>query len=176
MRVPPGGADDRRHRQPRAALHVRDERQRDVERPGGGAPGADRAAGRGRVQRQGVGDHDTLPYDETAPLLGRHPYDVSKSAADLIAQSYWHTFGLRVAVTRCGNLFGGGDLNWNRIVPGTIRSALAGERPVIRSDGRLIRDYLYVEDAVDAYLLVAEALAEGDHVAGEGINVSYEQP
>jgi len=120
------------------------------------------------------GDHDTLPYDETAPLLGRHPYDVSKSAADLIAQSYWHTFGLRVAVTRCGNLFGGGDLNWNRIVPGTIRSALAGERPVIRSDGRLIRDYLYVEDAVDAYLLVAEALAEGDHV--EGINVSYEQP
>jgi len=122
------------------------------------------------------GDHDTLPYDETAPLLGRHPYDVSKSAADLIAQSYWHTFGLRVAVTRCGNLFGGGDLNWNRIVPGTIRSALAGERPVIRSDGRLIRDYLYVEDAVDAYLLVAEALAEGDHVAGEGINVSYEQP
>ena len=94
----------------------------------------------------------------------------------MIARSYWHTFGLRVAVTRCGNLFGGGDLNWNRIVPGTIRSALAGERPVIRSDGRLIRDYLYVEDAVDAYLLVAEALAEGDHVAGEGINVSYEQP
>jgi len=122
------------------------------------------------------GDHDTLPYDETSPLLGRHPYDVSKSAADLIAQSYWHTFGLRVAVTRCGNLFGGGDLNWNRIVPGTIRSALAGERPLIRSDGRLIRDYLYVEDAVDAYLLVAEALAQGDHVAGEGINVSYEQP
>lgn len=122
------------------------------------------------------GAHLVLPYDEAAPLQGRHPYDVSKSAADLIAQSYWHTFGLRVAVTRCGNLFGGGDLNWNRIVPGTIRSVLRGERPVIRSDGRLIRDYLYVEDAVDAYLLVAEALAAGDAVAGEGVNISYEQP
>jgi CDP-glucose 4,6-dehydratase len=122
------------------------------------------------------GDHETLPYDESAPLQGRHPYDVSKSAADLIAQSYFHTFGLPVVVTRCGNLFGGGDLNWNRIVPGTIRSALYGERPVIRSDGRLVRDYLYVEDAVDAYLAAAEALAEGDGIAGQALNVSYEQP
>ncbi|MBI3457060.1 MAG: GDP-mannose 4,6-dehydratase [Candidatus Rokubacteria bacterium] len=122
------------------------------------------------------GDHTVLPYDETAPLQGRHPYDVSKSAADLLAQAYWHTYGLRLAVTRCGNLFGGGDLNWNRIVPGTIRAVLRGERPVIRSDGRLVRDYLYVEDAVDAYLLVAEALATGDAVAGDGVNISYEQP
>jgi len=121
------------------------------------------------------GDHETLPYDESAPLVGRHPYDVSKSAADLIAQSYARTFGLPVAVTRCGNLFGGGDLNWNRIVPGTIRSVLRGEAPVIRSDGRLTRDYLYVEDAVDAYLLVARALDDGE-VVGQGVNVSYEQP
>ena len=122
------------------------------------------------------GDQVTLPYDEATPLQGRHPYDVSKSAADLIAQSYWVSFGLRVAMTRCGNLFGGGDLNWNRIVPGTIRSVLGDARPIIRSDGRLIRDYIYVEDAVDAYLAVAESLAEGDAVAGQGINISYEQP
>jgi len=122
------------------------------------------------------GDQVTLPYDEATPLQGRHPYDVSKSAADLIAQSYWVSFGLRVAITRCGNLFGGGDLNWNRIVPGTIRSVLGDARPIIRSDGRLIRDYIYVEDAVDAYLAVAESLAEGDAVAGQGINISYEQP
>lgn len=122
------------------------------------------------------GNQERLPYDETTPLQGRHPYDVSKSAADLIAQSYWTTFGLRVAVTRCGNLFGGGDLNWNRLVPGTIRSVLRGSPPVIRSSGRLIRDYVYVEDAVDAYLAVADSLAEGDAVVGQGINVSYEQP
>lgn len=122
------------------------------------------------------GAHDVLPYDESAALQGRHPYDVSKSAADLIARSYFHTFGLPVVVTRCGNLFGGGDLNWNRIVPGTIRSALYGERPVIRSDGRLVRDYLYVEDAVDAYLVAAEALAAGEDVAGAALNVSYEEP
>ena len=122
------------------------------------------------------GDQERLPYDETTPLQGRHPYDVSKSAADLIAQSYWASFGLRVAITRCGNLFGGGDLNWNRLVPGTIRSVLRDSPPVIRSSGRLIRDYIYVEDAVDAYLAVADSLADGDTVAGQGINVSYEQP
>lgn len=127
------------------------------------------------------GDQDVLPYDESTPLQGRHPYDVSKSAADLIAQSYWHTFGLNVTITRCGNLFGGGDLNWNRIVPGTIRSALRGERPIIRSDGRFVRDYLYVEDAVDAYLLMAEAILRGEArddlaIAGKAINISYEQP
>lgn len=122
------------------------------------------------------GSHLVLPYDEGTPLQGRYPYDVSKSAADLIAQSYWHTFGLRVAVTRCGNLFGGGDLNWNRIVPGTIRAVMAGQPPVIRSDGRFVRDYLYVEDAVDAYLLAAEAVGRDGAAAGHGFNVSYDQP
>lgn len=122
------------------------------------------------------GDQERLPYDETTPLQGRHPYDVSKSAADLIAQSYWASFGLRVTITRCGNLFGGGDLNWNRLVPGTIRSVLRDSRPVIRSNGRLVRDYVYVEDAVDAYLAVAESLADGDAVAGQALNISYEQP
>src|SRR5262249_28359765 len=122
------------------------------------------------------GDQDRLPYDETSPLQGRHPYDVSKSAADLIAQSYWASFGLRVAITRCGNLFGGGDLNWNRLVPGTIRSVLRERAPVIRSSGRLIRDYIYVEDAVDAYLAVADSLAEGDALAGPGRHISYQQP
>jgi len=105
------------------------------------------------------GEHETLPYDESAPLQGRHPYDVSKSCADLISQAYAASFALPVAIARCGNLFGGGDLNWNRLVPGTIRSVLRGEAPVIRSDGQFVRDYLYVEDAVSAYLLLAERLA-----------------
>jgi CDP-glucose 4,6-dehydratase len=122
------------------------------------------------------GEQERLPYEETTPLQGRHPYDVSKSAADLIAQSYWTSFGLRVAIIRCGNLFGGGDLNWNRLVPGTIRSVLRDSPPVIRSSGRLIRDYVYVEDAVDAYLALADALAESDAPAGQGINVSYGEP
>jgi CDP-glucose 4,6-dehydratase len=122
------------------------------------------------------GEQERLPYEEATPLQGRHPYDVSKSAADLIAQSYWTSFGLRVATIRCGNLFGGGDLNWNRLVPGTIRSVLRDSPPVIRSSGRLIRDYIYVEDAVDAYLAVADALAESEALAGQGINVSYGEP
>ncbi len=123
------------------------------------------------------GEHAELPYDERHPLRGRHPYDVSKSCADLLAQAYWQTFNLPVAITRCGNLFGGGDLNWNRIVPGTIRSALRGEPPVIRSDGKYLRDYLYVEDAVHAYLLLAEAGERADSgLNGEAFNVSYEAP
>jgi CDP-glucose 4,6-dehydratase len=121
------------------------------------------------------GEHAGLPYSETHALRGRHPYDVSKSCADLIAQAYWQTFGLPVAVTRCGNLFGGGDLNWNRIVPGTIRSVIRGEPPVIRSDGNYLRDYLYVEDAVHAYLLLAEAQA-GGALNGQAFNISYEAP
>ena len=96
------------------------------------------------------GDQETLPYTETAPVLGRHPYDVSKSCADLLAQMYARTYNLPVSVTRCGNFYGGGDLNWNRIVPGTIRSVIRDERPVIRSDGRSTRDYLYVEDGAQA--------------------------
>jgi CDP-glucose 4,6-dehydratase len=122
------------------------------------------------------GAQTRLPYEETSPLQGGHPYDVSKSCADLIAQSYWTSFGLPVAITRCGNLFGGGDLNWNRLVPGTIRAVLRDGAPLIRSNGRFIRDYLYVEDAVDAYLTVAEALGESDAVAGQGFNVSYGEP
>lgn len=120
------------------------------------------------------GSHDLLPYSENAPLQGRHPYDVSKSCADLIAQSYAATFGVPVCITRCGNIFGGGDLNWSRIVPGTMRSVFRGERPVIRSDGSYIRDYFYIEDAVEAYLKLAEQLAGRKELAGEAFNFSNE--
>ena len=121
------------------------------------------------------GDQDKLPYAEDTPLQGRHPYDVSKSCADLIAQTYAKTYGLPVAVTRCGNFYGGGDLNWNRIVPGTIRSILRGERPVIRSDGQFVRDYFYVEDGAAAYMLLAEhCCTAGRNCAGEAFNFSNE--
>lgn len=122
------------------------------------------------------GDHADLPYREEAPLQGRHPYDVSKSCADLIAQSYAATYRLPVAIARCGNLFGGGDLNWNRIVPGTIRSVLRGEQPIIRSDGTPTRDYFYVQDAVSAYVLLAERLGGKPDLSGEAFNFSNEQP
>jgi CDP-glucose 4,6-dehydratase len=121
------------------------------------------------------GDQEILPYTEAAPVLGRHPYDVSKSCADLLAQMYARTYDLPVCVTRCGNFYGGGDLNWNRIVPGTIRSVIRNERPVIRSDGRSTRDYLYVEDGAKAYLLLAERLAANPALTGEVFNFSYEQ-
>lgn len=120
------------------------------------------------------GDQEVLPYDETTPLQGQHPYDVSKSCADLIAHTYAVTYGLPVAITRCGNFFGGGDLNWNRIIPGTIRSVLRGKAPVIRSDGEYVRDYFYVEDGAEAYLLLAERLAENPALRGEAFNFSYE--
>jgi CDP-glucose 4,6-dehydratase len=120
------------------------------------------------------GSHEQLPYSESAALQGRHPYDVSKSCADLLAQSYATTYGLPVCVTRCGNLYGGGDLNWNRIVPGTIRSAMNGENPVIRSDGSYIRDYFYVEDGALAYLALAEQMASNRTLAGEAFNFSNE--
>lgn len=119
------------------------------------------------------GTHETLPYRETAPLIGRHPYDVSKSCADLIAQAYWTTYRLPVAITRCGNFYGGGDLNLNRLVPGTIRSLVDGQRPIIRSDGSLIRDYFYVKDGVSAYVLTAEKLLAGE-AQGEAYNFSNE--
>jgi len=121
------------------------------------------------------GAHETLPYREDTPLIGRFPYDVSKSCADLIAQSYYHSFGLPVAVTRCGNLYGGGDLNFNRLIPGTIRSALLGESPVIRSDGTYVRDYFFVRDAVEAYLQLAERLP-ADGLTGEAFNFGTETP
>jgi CDP-glucose 4,6-dehydratase len=120
------------------------------------------------------GDAEKLPYDESKPLCGRQPNDVIKSCADLIAQSYATTYGLPVAITRCGNFYGAGDLNWNRIVPGTIRSVLRGERPVIRSDGQNIRDYFYVEDGAAAYLLLAEKLAVDPALRGEAFNFSNE--
>lgn len=121
------------------------------------------------------GDQEVVPYTEEQALQGRHPYDVSKSCADLIAQSYATTFSTPVAITRCGNFYGGGDLNWNRIVPGTIRSVLRGQRPVIRSDGQYIRDYFYVEDGAAAYLLLAEKLAGNRALAGQAYNFSDER-
>jgi CDP-glucose 4,6-dehydratase len=120
------------------------------------------------------GDHDRLPYAEDAPLQGRYPYDASKSCADLIAQSYAATYGLPVCITRNGNLYGGGDLNWNRLVPGTIRSVFRNERPVIRSDGRYVRDYFYVQDAVLACLLLVEKLQADRSLAGQAFNFSNE--
>ena len=116
-----------------------------------------------------------LPYREDTPLEPRHPYDVSKACSDLIARSYAAIYDLPVAVTRAGNFYGGGDLNWNRLVPGTIRSALSGRLPVIRSDGTPLRDYVYVEDAVDAYMLLAEAVMDG-RIHGEAVNISYGRP
>jgi CDP-glucose 4,6-dehydratase len=120
------------------------------------------------------GDCEILPYSENTPLEGRHPYDVSKSCADLIAQAYHVTYKLPVIVTRCGNFYGGGDLNWNRIVPGTIRSILRGQPPVIRSDGNYIRDYFYVEDGAAAYMLLAEQLAANRELSGQAFNFSNE--
>ena len=122
------------------------------------------------------GCHTNLPYDEDTPLQGRHPYDVSKACADMIAQAYAATFELPVAITRCGNFYGGGDLNWNRIVPGTIRSVLNGDRPVIRSDGESLREYLYVENAVSAYMTLAEMLAKKSNLAGQAFNFGHNQP
>lgn len=119
------------------------------------------------------GDQEKLPYDETMPLQGKHPYDVSKSCTDLLAQAYYQTYKLPVCITRCGNLYGGGDLNFNRIIPQTIQSILYGKAPEIRSDGTFIRDYFYVEDAVFAYLLLAENMEDGK-IYGEAFNFSNE--
>ncbi|MEC1688597.1 GDP-mannose 4,6-dehydratase [Bacillus mojavensis] len=119
------------------------------------------------------GDQENLPYDEDMPLQGKHPYDVSKSCADLISHTYFHTYGLPVCITRCGNLYGGGDLNFNRIIPQTIQLVLNGEAPEIRSDGTFVRDYFYIEDAVQAYLLLAEKIEELN-LAGEAFNFSNE--
>jgi CDP-glucose 4,6-dehydratase len=121
------------------------------------------------------GAQTELPYHEGMPLNGRHPYDVSKSCADLIAQAYHHTYGLPVAIARCGNIYGGGDLNWSRIVPGTIRATLRSESPVIRSNGKFLRDYVYVEDVVRAYLDLAAAL-DDEQVVGQAFNFSNETP
>ncbi len=120
------------------------------------------------------GPHTVLPYGEDMALQGRYPYDVSKSCADLIAQAYAATYDLPVGITRCGNFYGGGDLNWNRVVPGTIRSIVNGEPPVIRSDGQYIRDYFYVEDGAAAYMLLAERLTADRALRGKAFNFSNE--
>jgi CDP-glucose 4,6-dehydratase len=121
------------------------------------------------------GDQIKLPYDEETPLQGKHPYDVSKSCADLISLAYHNTYRLPVSITRCGNLFGGGDLNFNRIVPGTIKTAFEGRQPIIRSDGSPLRDYIYVKDAVSAYLRLAEAMDEPS-VQGQAFNFGTARP
>jgi len=120
------------------------------------------------------GESAVLPYTEDMPLQGRHPYDVSKSCTDLLAHTYATTYGLPIAIARCGNIFGGADLNWSRIVPGSIRLVLEDKAPVLRSDGTFTRDYLYVEDVVDAYLALAEH-AHREDVRGQGFNFSPEK-
>ncbi|HID72304.1 TPA: NAD-dependent epimerase/dehydratase family protein, partial [Candidatus Micrarchaeota archaeon] len=119
------------------------------------------------------GEQEKLPYLEDAPLQGSNPYDCSKSCADLLSQSYGKTYSMPVGISRCGNFFGGGDLNFSRIVPGTIRSAYRNEAPVIRSDGSFIRDYIYVKDAVSAYKVLAEKTEE-KKFNGEAFNFSNE--
>ncbi|WP_129597657.1 GDP-mannose 4,6-dehydratase [Anaerophilus nitritogenes] len=118
------------------------------------------------------GEQD-LPYKEEMALMGKHPYDVSKSCADLISMSYYHTYKLPVCITRCGNLYGGGDMNFNRIIPQTIESILNQNSPIIRSDGTFVRDYFYVEDAVEAYLLLGEKMSELK-LYGEAFNFGSE--
>src|SRR5882757_4776159 len=140
------------------------------------------AARQGGVERvvvassdKAYGPHEQLPYTEDSALQPVFPYDVSKAATDLIARSYWHTYGLPVAVTRFANLYGGGDRNFSRLVPETVTAVLDGRPPVIRSDGSPERDFLHVEDAAGAYLAVAEALASGD-IAGEALNAGWGRP
>ena len=121
------------------------------------------------------GSQPKLPYTEETSLLGANPYDASKACTDIIARSYHQTFGVPAAVARCANIYGGGDLNFSRLIPGTIRSALAAERPVIRSDGTPMRDYLYVDDAVSAYLSLAEQVTR-ESVAGQAFNFGANSP
>ena len=123
------------------------------------------------------GEHEQLPYTEQAALQGAHPYDVSKTCADVLTRAYAHTYGMGAAVTRCANMFAGGDLNWNRVVPGTMRSLLQGKRPVVRSDGSMRRDYLYVKDVVAAYITLAEAMEIDPHAhKGMAYNFGLGQP
>ncbi len=121
------------------------------------------------------GEKDKLPYDEDDPLDAKHPYDFSKAVTDLLAQSYYHTYSLPVAITRCGNLYGGGDLNFNRLVPQTIKSLLFDNTPIIRSDGTFLRDYFYVEDAAESYIVLAEQMQE-KNLEGEAFNFGTETP
>lgn len=122
------------------------------------------------------GTHRTLPYTEDMALQGCHPYEVSKSCTDLLAQSYARTYGMPVGIARCGNIYGGGDLNWSRLVPETVKALHVGRRPVLRSNGSLIRDYIYVRDVVHAYLGLAQHVAAIPDARGEAFNFSGEQP
>jgi CDP-glucose 4,6-dehydratase len=122
------------------------------------------------------GTVDELPYTEDMPVRGSEPYEVSKACADLITQTYGSAYAVPAAIARCGNIYGPGDLNWSRIVPGTIRSLLAGEQPVLRSDGTFVRDYLHVDDVVDGYLALAAAVGDGTLEPGEACNFSDESP
>jgi CDP-glucose 4,6-dehydratase len=119
------------------------------------------------------GASDVLPYTESMPLAGTFPYEVSKSMTDLVARSYALTYDLPIVIARCGNIYGPGDLNWSRIVPGTFRSILRGEQPVLRSDGTFLRDYLHVDDVVSAYVALADA---ADAHPGQAYNFSDESP
>ncbi len=119
------------------------------------------------------GESDVLPYTEDMRMQGVFPYEVSKSMTDLVSRSYAMTYGLPVVIARCGNIYGAGDLNWSRIVPGTFRSILTGVQPVLRSDGTFLRDYLHLDDVVEAYLCLADA-AESQR--GEAFNFSDESP
>ena len=122
------------------------------------------------------GTQPTLPYTEEMPLLGNHPYDASKACSDILSATYANTYGLNVCITRCGNFFGPGDRNWERLVPSTYRSLLREERPLIRSDGTMIRDYLYVEDGALAYLRLLEVMNDKPELAGEAFNFSTGRP
>lgn len=121
------------------------------------------------------GSSAKLPYTEDMPLVGEHPYDVSKSCSDLIAQSYAKTYGMPIGIARCGNVYGGNDLNFNRIVPGTIKSLLHNQRPVIRSDGNFKRDYIYVKDVVNSYMAIAENLHRKE-IRGQSFNFGNDMP
>ncbi len=140
------------------------------------------AARRNNVERlvmassdKAYGSHEILPYDEDAMLKGRFPYDVSKSCADMLGQAYFATYGLPVGITRCGNLYGPGDMNFSRIVPGTMRSIIKNENPVIRSDGTFKRDYFFIRDAVDGYLTLAKALDQ-QNIRGQAFNLAPQRP
>jgi CDP-glucose 4,6-dehydratase len=140
---------------------------------------AARSAGVGRVivasSDKAYGPHGQLPYTEDAALQPIYPYDVSKAAADMIARSYWHTYELPVAVTRFANIYGGGDMNFSRLVPETVSAVIDGRRPVIRSDGSPERDFLYAEDVAGAYIAISDALERGEG-AGEAFNAGWGKP
>ena len=159
QRLPPRRPDARGHRQPLAAVDVRDQRPRHLDAAGGVPRARRRAASSWPPRTRPTAARPSCPTARRQPLPPTFPYDVSKAAADLIARSYWHTFGLPVAVTRFANLYGGGDINRRRLVPEAVGAALAGRAPVIRSDGSPERDFLYVEDAVAAYLAIWRAAA-----------------